>query len=259
MHITARGRLLIRVQVRKAPGTSNRTLDEGERTLVNSADQLMSARFQANMNRINGLISLVQYDIVLPQPAGFAERTGPRADILRAAIVFLHATFEDLLRSVADPKKRRINFYSGSDISKAIRYRKLNTRRFQELYPPLIQMARRRHRVVHEADLPTKVSLEPAIWQIQDEWQLLTWATVVPAFYSLLLSELYPVEAIFGEIYRKLRQAIDEIVSLGHALSAAGNAESLVQIKPLMEAAQIAKQGALTLKEAGKLLKQAPK
>jgi hypothetical protein len=66
---------------------------------MNSRDKLMTARFTLNMERIHGLVKLIYSDIASLRPTGAFKSEGPRADILRAIVVFLHATFEDVLRS----------------------------------------------------------------------------------------------------------------------------------------------------------------
>ncbi len=60
---------------------------------------LLKARFLVNMGRVSGLVKLVSSDIDQLRPTGFGQYEGAGADILRSVVVFLHATFETLLRS----------------------------------------------------------------------------------------------------------------------------------------------------------------
>jgi len=53
----------------------------------------LRTRFHLNMNRINGLVQLLFSHDPLKPPTLFGNSSGARADILRAIVVFLHATF----------------------------------------------------------------------------------------------------------------------------------------------------------------------
>ena len=187
----------------------------------------MTARFILNMGRINGLVRLINSGIDQLKPKGLAQSDGPRADILRAIVVFLHATFEDVLRSRAPPSKGPLNFHSGTDIDRALKNWGLNPKPFKVLYPPLTQMAKRRHRIVHEADLPKKTDTVSQAWNIADEWQLIMWSVAVPAFYCLLQSALNPEDVVSRETHYKLKQAMDGIVKLGNELVAISTPSNL--------------------------------
>jgi len=144
----------------------------------------MSTRFTLNMERIHGLVKLICSDIALLKPTGLWRSEGQRADILRAIVVFLHATFEDVLRSRSGPKGKKLNFYSGADINKALKQWGLDPTPFKSLYPPLTQMAKRRKRIVHDADLSKKTDSAPGIWMIADDWQLIMWICAVRHFFT---------------------------------------------------------------------------
>lgn len=68
---------------------------------MNTHNDLLNARFELNMRRINGLVGLIFSDIDLLRPKEPFQSDGARADILRTIVVFLHATFEDVLRTTA--------------------------------------------------------------------------------------------------------------------------------------------------------------
>jgi hypothetical protein len=53
-------------------------------------------RFRANMDRVHRIIQLLHADSEPLKPIGFAQSDGVRADLLRAIVVLLHASFEDL-------------------------------------------------------------------------------------------------------------------------------------------------------------------
>ena len=44
-------------------------------------------------------------------------------------------------------------------------------------------MAKRRNRITHQADLAEPTDTVSAVWNISDEWQLMLWLMIVPAFY----------------------------------------------------------------------------
>ena len=50
----------------------------------------------------------------------------------------------------------------------------------------------RRHRIVHEADLPTANAVTDAPWTLGDDYQLVVWIFVVVAFASRLRTTLDP-------------------------------------------------------------------
>jgi hypothetical protein len=60
-------------------------------------DKILDDRFYMNMKRVGDLAKLVS----AKSPAAASLDSGVRDDIARAVVVFLHATFEDMLRSTA--------------------------------------------------------------------------------------------------------------------------------------------------------------
>jgi hypothetical protein len=188
---------------------------------MNSRDSLMTARFLLNMERISGLVKLVMSNVdVLKVPALFQSSEGPRADILRAIVVFLHATFEDVLRSQVRRDNKNWAFYSGADIDKVLRKSGVDPSPFKALYPPLSQMAKRRKRIVHEADLAKKTDSATEAWTIADDWQLVMWLLAVPAFHSLLCMSIDHEDQVARQKYLKLREAMDGFVAFGKQIIA---------------------------------------
>lgn len=57
-------------------------------------------QFRANLERVRNLVVLYEESV----PGGRGRKPVPVADLLRAAVVLLHATLEDLLRSLAEWK-----------------------------------------------------------------------------------------------------------------------------------------------------------
>jgi hypothetical protein len=187
---------------------------------MNARDNLMTARFLLNMERIHGLCTMVWSEVDVLKPTGLFRTEGPRADILRAIVVFLHATFEDVLRTRARQDNKNFTLYSGRDIDKALRKGDLDPAPFKPLYPPLRQMAKRRNRIVHEADLSKKTDIASEAWTIADDWQLIMWLVAVPAFHSRLCMSIDNEDQVARATYSKLREAMDGVVGFGWQLVA---------------------------------------
>jgi hypothetical protein len=205
---------------------------------MNTHDDLVKARFQLNMGRISALVKLAFSDIDSLKPC--------RADILRTVVVFLHATFEDVLRTMARQRIAvansqvldriplvetsrsgraekfllgalnahrgktvdqlihesvenyldRESFSSCGDVDEVLTQMGLDTAPFKPYYADLDQMMKRRHRIVHEADLPSPKDSLCASWTIADDYNLILWLAVVPVFYGLLRMSVDPADEV---------------------------------------------------------------
>ena len=212
---------------------------------METADDLLDARFRTNMRRIDGLTGLV-YTGSVPSTPTAVENDSVRADLFRAIVVFLHATFEDILRTaarerlgVAKPEvlkdipliglsrfRRAERFHLGdlgphrgktvdqliqesvqrhldsesfgscADVDEILKKMGVDTTPFKSLYGDLDQMMKRRHRIVHEADLPGPQHSAPSQWTIGDDYQLCMWNLAVVAFYSLLRVSFDPADEL---------------------------------------------------------------
>jgi hypothetical protein len=202
---------------------------------MNLREKRMTARFHLNMDRIHSLVKLIHSDIAVLKPTGFGQSEGPRAEIQRAVVVFLHATFEDVLRSWARPYSKKFTFYSGADIDKILRRCQLDASAFKHLYPPLTQMAKRRTRIVHYADLSEHTETVAEAWTIADDWQLIMWLLAVPAFHSLLAA-IDHNDDVAQATYRRLKDAMDGFVIFGKQLGALAHTSPELQIKALQKA-----------------------
>jgi hypothetical protein len=174
-------------------------------------------RFNLNMARIAGLMKLVTSGDGELKPTGFMTYEGVGADIFRLVVVFLHATVEDLVRSQLPPK-RQFSFQSGTDIDKALRHAGFDSSSLKPLYRPLTSMAKRRNRIVHEADLASSSSTIAESWGVEDLWQLIQWNLAVIAFYYQMLIVLTGPRQVFIERYNNARKAMDENVKFGNQL-----------------------------------------
>jgi hypothetical protein len=97
-------------------------------------DSLIKTRFELNMNRILGLVQLLESNDAL-KPTGLFTSEGARAEILRSVVVFLHANFEVLMRSRVPKRFGRPTFYSPADIEKALVRSGIDSTPFRPLYP----------------------------------------------------------------------------------------------------------------------------
>jgi hypothetical protein len=156
------------------------------------------------MGRIGGLIRLVYSDIPELKPTGFLTHTGVAADLLRSSTVFLHAAFEDLVRSLSG-RPGSWSFHSGADLDKRLKDAGIQLTAFVSLYPPLTQLAKRRHRIVHHADLSAS-NIEVASWTVTDYWQLTMWNLAVICFYYRLIMYFEPNN-------QPIRHSHDQIVT----------------------------------------------
>src|SRR6185369_10503597 len=74
--------------------------------IMDAKEDLHSGRFYSNMRRINGLATLAVGTDLLSTATMEHDTTSVRADLFRTIVVFLHATFEDSLRTVARERLR---------------------------------------------------------------------------------------------------------------------------------------------------------
>ena len=110
---------------------------------------------------------------------------GFRADLLRMLVVFLHATIEDLVRSHLRRPNKQFTFSSVTDIEKALKQLNIKVSLFADLLPALTQMAKRRNRIVHRADLEEHATTAKP-WALPDDWELIHWHLGVSTFHYRL-------------------------------------------------------------------------
>ena len=220
---------------------------------------LHSVRFYLNMRRIGGLAKLAVGTGLLTPAATEEENASIRDDLFRATVVFLHATFEDGLRTAARQCLRgatsdmlkdiplvgtsksgraekfdlgalnahrgktvdqliqesiegyldRESFGSCADVDKVLRQMGVDTTPFKSFYADLDRMMKRRHRIVHGADLlsPKDGAISP--WTIADYFHLVLWNLAVLAFYSLLRVSVDPADELQSWYYARRTKAIE--------------------------------------------------
>ena len=195
-------------------------------------NDLLESRFRLNMSRISGLVHLLSsYDALKPATCLGASE-GARADILRSIVVFLHATFEVVLRSHIPKPNRSLSFYSRTDLEKALKLSGVDAEPFRPLFPPLTQMAKRRKRIVREADLSNGAF---QLWDVGDDWQLIMWLMAVPAFYCQLRTSLQTANVVERTMYERLRTSMLSHVKFGNQLLAFPNVPPELRVQALEE------------------------
>jgi hypothetical protein len=193
---------------------------------------LLKKGFLLNMTRISGLVLILSSHDTLKPTTVLGPSSGGRADILRSIVVFLHATFEVALRSHLPKPSRSMSFYSRTDLDKALASSGIDATPFRFLYPPLTQMAKRRKRIVHEADL---LHGDVHEWSLTDDWQLIMWLLAVPAFYFRLRISLRAANEVEHTIYENLRTAMTSHVAFGKQLLAFPAVPQELRLQALQE------------------------
>ena len=200
--------------------------------IMTAKAQSLKAAFHLNMGRITGMVQVLESHEALKRTSAFRPSSGVRADILRSVVVFLHATFEVALRGHVPRPGRRWSFYSRADLEKALAFNRIDSAPFQFLYPPLTQMAKRRNRIVHEADL---LQGEPLEWSVADDWQLLMWLMAVLTFYYQLLISLHEANAVELAMHEKLQTAMASHVAFGKQLISFPEVPQQLRVQALRE------------------------
>lgn len=79
-------------------------------------------------------------------------------------------------------------------------------------------MAKRRNRIVHEADLTLDSITVVEPWGVVDIWQITQWNLAVLAFYYQMLIVLTEPRQVFVDKYNNARKAMDENIKYAHHL-----------------------------------------
>jgi hypothetical protein len=222
---------------------------------MESDDKLLDARFFLNMNRVGALIRLVTPNSPTLEP--LALETAARDDINRAIVVFLHATFEDMLRTTARQHSEtlssetlskiplsgtsgrlekfhlgalvvhrgktvdellresvqeywgRVSFSDCGDVEKSLRQLGLETGPFKFLYPGLDSMMKRRHQIVHEADLKNATDRDAPAWSFADNLLLTYWLIHVLTFHAQMSIALDSTNELQRWNFARLTKAVE--------------------------------------------------
>jgi hypothetical protein len=170
------------------------------------AQELLSKRFQLNMTRVNRLVDLAER---VKQTED--QNPDELADLYRSTVVFLYASFEDMLRTTADirlgRRAEKRTYGKVKVVVKVLEELGLDPALFRPIFPEISTLLVRRHRIVHEADLPAEDAVTNASWTIGDTYQLVVWIFVVTTFASRLRVTLDPSQ-IVDEWYAEERMGI---------------------------------------------------
>jgi hypothetical protein len=178
-------------------------------------------QFMAAIGPVNRLVRLLEGNADLKRKAIF-ETHEERADILRYVALRLCAAMETILRNCIGGNSP-IECSSRSALEKMLTRCSLDPAPFRELYPPLVQLSRRRNRVAHTAGASSAANE----WGIADDWQIIMWLIAVGAFYYRMRMSLNIASAAQEEQYARNLKAMRMHVDFGKQ----GIHFSLLQVK----------------------------
>lgn len=180
----------------------------------------INVRFKTNMKRIGAITTFLHFGAENLTPTGFLRSEGVRADILRAVLVFLHAGIEDFARSHLPRPNKHFTLSSEADIKRALSRLNIDSRPFAHLFPPLTQLAKRRHQIVHRADLQVGQIDAVSAWEVADEWQLIYWNLAVVAFYHRIRAATGPIGKVEQRALANAENGLVKHVEFGRAIIA---------------------------------------
>jgi hypothetical protein len=181
------------------------------------------------------------------KPVALFHSEGARAEILRSVVVFLHATVEDFLRSRLPKPNKSLSFYSSADLDKALKRSGIDATPLKPLYPPLTALAKRKNRIVHDADLSNRTATVVEAWGVIDDWQLIMWLLAVPAFYQLRAS-LGIADVVERTRLGNLQEAMQRHVDFGKQLLALPHVEPALRIEAVQKLADTLKRMSAAMK-----------
>ena len=198
-----------------------------------NTQELINKRFQVNMSRVARLINLGAH---LKQTRGqnpdelaaLTDRPDEVADLHRSTVVFLHASFEDMLRTTADNRLGHVpkrTFGKVDVVVKLLGDLHLDPAPFQPLFSEMSTLMNRRHRIVHEADLPTPDAVTDVPWTIGDDYQLAIWLFVVVTFKARLTAELDPSQIVDGWFAEERTGILQKLIEARRTLIATDSFE----------------------------------
>jgi len=152
-------------------------------------ESLRRKRFEVNMARVNRLMNLAQRLQTM-------EGSSPDdiADLYRSTIVFLHASFEDVLRTAYTSrtgKDETLTFGGPKKVRWLLEYFGLSEVPYHELLSVLASLMRRRHAIVHRGDLKEPGATSVDLWRFNDDYQLVIWIFAVVGFVCRFNADLH--------------------------------------------------------------------
>ncbi len=123
-------------------------------------------------------------------------------DIALSAVVFLYATFETFVREIS--RKKGGTYSTVKEVENVLKRLEIDYSEQSEYLPSIGKMMKRRHRIVHRADIALGAS-EPEGITYEDSVSITRWFLDVDFFVSELVQlHLTPQSAAFVE--RKLQE-----------------------------------------------------
>jgi hypothetical protein len=183
-------------------------------------------RFRLNMKRLAVMAKFLHSGIDELKQAGVFRSEGLRADLLRAMVVFLHAAFEDFVRNHLTRHSRTFTFSSASDLKKVLFRIGSDPKLFDNLFPALTELAKRRHQILHHADLQDTQHDNANPWELADDWKLIHWHLAVSAFHYRLRKATGPSGMVEERASQNVEEALVRNVEFARAMIAFGNSPS---------------------------------
>jgi hypothetical protein len=205
----------------------------------NNVREATRARFTTNMARIGAITSFLHSGVEGLEQTSPLDTEGVRADILRAVVVFLHATTEDFIRSSLPRPNKRFTFSSASDIEKALRKLSVDPVQFKDLLPALTQMAKRRNQIVHHADIQEAQDKVVTPWKFADNWQLIHWHLTVVAFSHRLRRATGSIGMVEERAIQNAEKALIKNLEFANAVITLGRVPPEQYKEELVKLAQI--------------------
>jgi hypothetical protein len=91
---------------------------------------------------------------------------------------------------------------------------------FEDLFAPLTEMTKRRHEIVHRADLHDGKNGRANPWELADDWQLIHWHLVVAVFYHRVRKATGATGMVEDRARQNVESALVKNVEFAHALVA---------------------------------------
>jgi hypothetical protein len=179
---------------------------------------LAHKRYVTNMKRVDRLMRLATSNEGQFKPTGFWTYDGISADLFRMIVVFLHSAIEDLVRThLPDRFKSTFTFSVANDIFKSLQKAEYDPTPLEPLRNILNQLAKRRHKIVHQADLNENAE-EVDKWKVADLWLLTQWSIAAATFLYLFLPIVTEPHELFSRRANRCRAALDRNVEFGKLL-----------------------------------------
>ena len=208
------------------------------------ADDL-AQQYGAAIGSVNRLIRLLEGNEELKRKALF-ETHEERADILRYIVLRLYGAVEAILQKCTG-KNSPVECSSRSALEKTLIRSGLDPAPFRELYPPLVQLSRRRHRIAHKDGSAANE------WGIADDWQIIMWLMAVGAFYCRLRMSLNIATIADEEQYASDLKAMRMHVDVGKQMLAFPKVNPEARIEALQAMKSALDSTAAMLREAPRL------